>query len=105
MRCAVADEILAHYSDVKNIAEIGSGYGGMARYIARRTGAHVIAIENMPFSVFVSKFLGMLGPRCCETDWCDAFEWMKGVKESIDVAITYLGPRVMPRMKGYVGKF
>lgn len=105
MRRAVADEILANYRNIKTVCEIGSGHGNLARYIARHCKVRVFALENMPFSVFVSKLFGMFGPWRCKTVWSDAFDWLDNNKEPVDIAVAYLGPRVMLRLKAYAVKF
>ncbi len=44
----------------KKICELGSGFGGLARVIARNTKADVYALENMPFAAFMSKIIDIL---------------------------------------------
>lgn len=105
MRRAVAGEILAHYPNAKTVVEVGSGHGYLARHIARRCKVRVFALENMPFSVFMSKIWGMFGAWRCKTVWCDAFEWMDNRKEPIDIAVAYLGPEMTTRLKEYNDKF
>ena len=47
-RAAVAQQINMFYPHAKTVLELGSGYGGLARYIARHTSAHVVGVERMP---------------------------------------------------------
>ena len=54
LRQYVIDQILTKYPKSKNICEIGSGFGGLARDIARKCNKSVYALENMPFSAFIS---------------------------------------------------
>lgn len=56
-RKAVADQINTYYKNAKNVLEIGSGFGGLARYTARNTDTNVVALENMIFSASISKLL------------------------------------------------
>ena len=105
MRNAVANEILTHYADAQTICEIGSGHGGLARYLARRCKKQVFAVENMPFSVFVSKIKGLFLGRRCRTVWADAFEWLKDVQVPIDIVVAYLSPQMTPRIAEYNDKF
>ena len=45
-RKLVVSEIIKNYTNAKNICEIGSGFGGLARAVARNTNANVYALEN-----------------------------------------------------------
>jgi SAM-dependent methyltransferase len=93
LRRTLVKQINTHYKNAKNIVEIGSGFGGLARYIAKNTNANVVAIENMIFSVSVSKFLDLFQwHKKSRTVWCDAFKYLKITDEKFDVAIAYLGP-------------
>jgi len=105
LRRTVIKEIKTHYPHVKNIVEIGSGFGGMARTVARKTHAHVYALENMPFSVFVSKTLDYLSLcRNNKTVWCDAFQYLNDTDKKFDIAIAFLGPTLTPKLKKYKNK-
>jgi len=42
----VVSEIIKNYPNAKNICEIGAGFGGLARAVARNTNANVYALEN-----------------------------------------------------------
>lgn len=77
-RQLVVEQIKTKYPKAKNICEIGAGFGGLARTIARNTKANVYALENMPFSAFVSKLSDIL-LRCKNnhTIFSDAFEYLK----------------------------
>ena len=77
-RQLVVDQIKTKYPEAKNICELGSGFGGLARTIARNTKANVYALENMPFSAFVSKKCDIV-LRCKNnhTIFGDAFEYLK----------------------------
>ena len=105
LRQNVVEQIVAYYSNSKNICEIGSGFGGLARVIAGRTKANVYALENMPFSAFVSKISDLLsGCKNNHTVWCDAFEYLDKTNKKFDVAIAYLGPTLTSRIQQYKNK-
>jgi SAM-dependent methyltransferase len=42
---AMADEITAEVDDRHRIIDIGSGFGGPARYLAKRSGCHVVCLN------------------------------------------------------------
>ena len=97
LRQYVVNEIISNYPDAKKICELGSGFGGLARVIARNTKADVYALENMPFVAFVSKIIDILsGCKKNHTIWTDAFEYLKN--EHFDVVVAYLGPTVTPKI-------
>lgn len=102
LRQMVANQINKYYPNAYSVCEIGAGFGGMARYIARHTNATVTGIENMPFSVFVSKFLDIFSKS--KTVWGDAFEYMDKLPGTFDIGIAYLGPKLTPLLKNYTGK-
>lgn len=102
LRKQVICEITSNYPNAKNICELGSGFGGLARMIARKTNANVYALENMPFSAFISKTYDFLS-RCKnnKTIYCDAFDYLKKTHRHFDIAIAYLGPHTTPRIKNH----
>lgn len=59
-RAAVVQQINMFYPHVKAVLELGSGYGGLARYIARNTSAHVVGVERMPGAALISWVLDKL---------------------------------------------
>ena len=99
-RRAVVEQIKSCYPYANNIIEIGCGYGGLARYVARKTDAHVVGVENMPFCVFVAR-IGNLFCKKSKTVWVDAFEYLNKTDIKFDVAIAYLGPKYTPKLKKY----
>lgn len=104
LRRAVAHVINEKYPDAKVVCEIGSGFGGLSRYIARRCACCVVALENMPFSAFVS-CVGDLFCRGVRTIRCDAFEYMKNTDKHFDVAVAYLGPKLTPMLLDCQNRF
>lgn len=105
LRRTVINEIKSHYPHAKTICEIGSGFGGLARTVARNTRANVYALENMPFSAFVSKTVDTLSLcKNNKTVWCDAFEYLNNTDKKFDVAIAFLGPTLTPKLKKYTNK-
>lgn len=104
-RRMVVEQIAKYYNESKNICEIGSGFGGMARAIAKQTNANVYALENMPFSAFVSKICDCLsGGQNNHTVWCDAFEYLDKTNKKFDVAIAYLEPKTTRMILKYKNK-
>ncbi len=102
LRKQVVCEIALNYPDAKNICELGSGFGGLARMIACKTNANVYALENMPFAVFISKACDfLLQCKNNKTIYCDAFNWLEDTGVHFDIAIAYLGPNVTPKIKKY----
>jgi hypothetical protein len=104
-RQLVVEIIKNKYPDAKNICEIGSGFGGLARTIAHNTNTNVYALENMPFSAFVSKVSDKIS-RCKnnKTIWTDAFKYLDNTDMNFDIAIAYLGPTYTPIIKNYKNK-
>ncbi|MDR1071248.1 MAG: hypothetical protein LBL21_01235 [Rickettsiales bacterium] len=103
LRNAVIREINAHYPHMKTACDIGSGYGGLARAIAKKCGMRVTAIENMPRAALVSKIADLTARGNSRTIWRDAFEY---IPESggFDIAVAYLGPGVNERLVSIGGK-
>lgn len=97
LRNAVIKEIKTHYPNIKTACDIGSGYGGLAREIANKFNVRVWALENMPFSAFISKMMDMITGTKSKTILCDAFEYIKK-SDGFDIAVAYLGPSVNPRL-------
>lgn len=105
LRHHVVEHLSKHYPHAKHICEIGSGFGGLARSVARKTNANIYALENMPFSVFISKTADIfLKKHNNTTIWCDAFEYLKHTDKHFDVAIAYLGPKATPKIPQYKDK-
>ncbi len=105
LRQYVIDQILTKYPKSKNICEIGSGFGGLARDIARKCNKSVYALENMPFSAFISKTADIF-THCKNnrTIWCDAFKFLDNTNINFDIAIAYLGPKLTPKLYKYKDK-
>ena len=104
-RRLVIEQIKNKYSTAKNICEIGSGFGGLARAIARNTPANVYALENMPFSAFISKIADRLSfCKNNKTIWCDAFAYLDNTDLKFDIAIAYFGPTATPMIQKYKDK-
>ena len=105
LRKITAGEINKHYPRAKNVCELGSGFGGMARYIARNTQTNVIGIENMIFSVCVSKLCDLFCTSKSKTIFCDVFEYLEKTDKHFDIAIAYMGPTITPKFLKYKNKF
>ncbi|MBD5388904.1 hypothetical protein HDR63_01455 [bacterium] len=104
LRRAVIREIQTHYPDLRTAVEIGSGYGGLARKIARRCNMHVDALENMPVSALISRVGDLFCRGRCRTHWVDAFKYLARCAP-VDVAVTYLGPNAHDQVAAYGDKF
>ena len=104
MRMAVVEQIKLYCQNAKNICEIGSGFGGLARMIAKNTNADVYALENMPFSAAVSNVCDILFCKNNKTVWCDAFKFLDNTDKQFDVAVAFLGPKMTPQMQKYANK-
>jgi 16S rRNA A1518/A1519 N6-dimethyltransferase RsmA/KsgA/DIM1 with predicted DNA glycosylase/AP lyase activity len=104
LRRLVINQIKIYYGNAKNICEIGSGFGGLARDIANNTNANVYALENMPFTAGVSKFFDFITGARSKTIWCDAFDWLNNTDKIIDVAVAYLGPSFTKKLLKYKRK-
>ena len=103
LRDAVVREIKTHYPNMKTACDIGAGYGGLARRIAKECDMHVLALENMLFSSFASKALDALTRSKSKTIKSDAFEYLKK-SERFDIAVAYLGPGVNAKLADLKGK-
>ena len=102
-RRAVSDEINTHYANMKTVCDIGSGYGGLARYIARHSKMRVIGLENMPMTALIAKVGCIFCPRA-KTVWCDAFQYLDTC-DGFDIGIAYMGPGVNNMIGKYKNKF
>ncbi|MDR1826562.1 MAG: hypothetical protein LBQ49_02620 [Rickettsiales bacterium] len=97
LRDAVVQEIRSSYPNVKTACDIGSGYGGLARRIAKDCGLRVAALENMPFAATVSMIADWISGGISKTIWCDAFEYVEK-SDGFDLAVAYMGPKVAGRL-------
>jgi len=104
LRCAVINEIQAHYPQMRTACDIGSGYGGLARQIARKCSMDVVGLENMPFAAMVSKATDRITRAHNTTIWCDAFEYLKKC-DGVDIAVAYMGPGFNEQLYKYADKF
>ncbi|MDR1027471.1 MAG: hypothetical protein LBL46_03590 [Rickettsiales bacterium] len=101
LRDAVIKEIRENFPKMKTAVDIGSGFGGLARRIARECDLRVEALENMPFAALVSR---ARDNKNCRTIWCDAFGRI-AESDGYDIAVAYLGPGVNGRLAGLAKKF
>ncbi len=103
-RRAVVSEIRQHYPHMKTVCEIGSGYGGLARCVARRCKMDVVALENMPFTYFVARLADFIFLSRVQTRQLDAFAHLD-TGARYDIGVAYLGPGVNPRLAKYSKNF
>lgn len=104
LRRAVVHEINTHYPQMKTACDIGAGYGGLARKIARECNMDVTAIENMPLCARISKIGNAMSRAKCRTVHADAFEYLRTAPK-FDIAVAYLGPGVNDRLAEFQNKF
>lgn len=104
LRRALVREINMHYPNMKTACDIGAGYGGLARQIARKCDMNVTAIENMPLCVSISKLGNALSRGKCQTVRADAFEYLH-TAPNFDIAVAYLGPETNDRLAEFQNKF
>lgn len=90
-RKIIAHTINTIYPNKQTVIEFGSGYGGMARYIARSCNVQVLALENMPFCAMISKIIDTVSwQKKSKTIFCDAFKYCEN--KHFDICIIYMGP-------------
>jgi hypothetical protein len=103
-RRIITKEICDNYKNAKNICDMGSGFGGLVRSVARCTNADVYGIENMLFSVLVSRFLNLFCPKKITIIYSDIFKFMDKPDVFFDIVIAYLGPKTTPMLEKYKNK-
>lgn len=104
-RAAVVQQINLYYPHAKTVLELGSGYGGLARYIARNTNACVIGVERMPATALISWGLDKLYRANSRTVWGDVFQYLENMGGRADIAVAYMGPNVTSGLIAYSKKF
>ena len=83
-RRAIVDEIIKHYPNTKTIVDIGAGHGRLARAMGRISNVHIIAVENIGFSVFVMRVLNhIFDAQNVQVVYADAFEYIKKHPENM----------------------
>ena len=102
---AVANQINVFYPRAKTVLELGSGYGGLARYIARNTNACVIGVERMPATALISWGLDKLCRVKSRTVWGDVFQYLENMDGQADIVVAYMGPEVTAGLVRYANKF
>ena len=104
LRRALVNEMKKHFSHATSICDIGAGYGGLARYIAKHCDVSVVALENMPFTIFVARAINFITKSRVQTIKCDAFQYLKTAPH-FDIGVAYLGPNVNHRLAEYKRHF
>lgn len=108
LRDAVVSEIRKHYPDARTAIDIGSGWGGMARRIAREfPNMRVVGVELMPLAFACSRLARLfLGPRNCRFVMGDAIKYAARAKnKQFDIAVCYSGDRLMKAVAPLAGRF
>ncbi|MCL1892502.1 MAG: class I SAM-dependent methyltransferase [Alphaproteobacteria bacterium] len=99
LREAALQQIARDSSDAKTIIDIGSGWGGLAREIARRfPNARVYGAELFPMPYLYSKLRGIFFKNT-KFVLGNAFKFMKN--QNFDIGITYLLPEQMAQVQEY----
>lgn len=104
LRRAVVTVINKYYPGMKSACDIGAGYGGMARTIARRCDMDVTAVENMPITYFILKITNLFARPRLNVVRMDAFKYIKS-GERFDIGIAYLGPGTNDRLADLLDNF
>ena len=104
LRRAIIQEIKTNYKDAKTIVEIGSGFGGLSRLIAKNTNATVYSLENMPFTIMLAKFFDAIFHSKNKTIWCDAYKYLAETDQRFDIAVAYMGPYEIQELAKYKNK-
>ncbi|MBO7643063.1 MAG: class I SAM-dependent methyltransferase [Alphaproteobacteria bacterium] len=104
LRRALVNEIDKHFPHATSLCDIGAGYGGLARYVAKHRKISVVALENMPFTITVARIINFITRSRVQIIKCDAFEYLK-TSPRFDIGVAYLGPNVNHRLAEYVDKF
>lgn len=104
LRRAVAADINKNFPDATSVCDIGAGYGGLARHIARNCDVSVVALENMPFTITVARIMNWLTRSRVKIIKCDAFEYLKS-SPRFSIGVAYLGPNVNYRLAEYKKQF
>ncbi|MDC7225692.1 MAG: class I SAM-dependent methyltransferase [Spirochaetales bacterium] len=91
-------EILGNYKDIKNITDLGSGWGGLARSISRRyPGKRVTAVEYSFVPHFFSKLIsGLSGGPVTINSMADIFTT---TLDDNAAYITYLSGSSMKKLR------
>ncbi len=105
MRGAVLDAINKEMPGVKSIVDIGSGWGGMVRMLARRfPNASVTGIEIMP-TPYVCSWLSVAFYKNVKIVFGNAFKYLGAMNGKADVGIAYLLTPMMHDVERYLPKF
>lgn len=104
LRRALIAEIQKQFPDATSACDIGAGYGGLARYIARHCDMSVVALENMPFTITVAHIIKFITHSRVQIIKCDAFEYLKS-SPHFDIGVAYLGPSTNHRLSEYKDTF
>ena len=104
LRCALVTEIEKHYPNATSLCDIGAGYGGLARFVARNRDMTVVALENMPFTITVARAMNLITRSHVKIIKCDAFSYLESAAH-FDIGVAYLGPAVNHRLAEYRNAF
>jgi len=100
----IVEQINTYYKMAKTVCDIGSGYGNLARFIAKNTNKKVVGIENVKFSVYVSKILNVFCGGNLKIIQHDAYDYFDKTEQIFDICIAYLGPQEVQKLIKYKHK-
>lgn len=105
LRTSVVKQIPIEFPNVKTIVDIGSGWGGMARLIAKSNpDAKVIGLEIMPSPFVYSKIRGVF-IKNLKFVFGNAFKYFAKSDEKFDVGIAYLLTPEMKNVENFLSRF
>jgi len=105
LRDAVIQQILCDSPNAKTIIDIGSGWGGLTREIARKfSNAQVFGAELFPMPYLYS-WLRSIFFKNTKFIYGDAFKLLKNTNQNFDIGITYLLPEQMAEVRPFMKRF
>lgn len=104
-RQAVIDEITKNFPNAKTIIDIGSGWGTMARAVAKKIpSAKVTGVEIM-LAPFVFSFISSAFKKNVKFVFGNAFKYLKEKNNKFDVGVAYLLTSEMRDVEKFLSKF
>jgi hypothetical protein len=106
LRIAVARQIKKYYSNAETILDIGSGWGGMSRFLARQfPDKKVTGIELMLMPFTYSKITNWI---CCVGNVrfvrANAFKFLRKSENNFDIGVAYLLTPAMAELSDFHDK-
>lgn len=105
VRKTIVNHIFNECPDAKTIVDIGSGWGGMARTVAKhKPSVRIIGLEFMPMP-YIFASLRNLCRKNIKFVFGDAFKYLKNTDKKFDIGIVYLLTPEMGYVKDVISKF